>query len=139
MTDHTPSDETPSDHTSADQTPSDQQPRFPSSEDRAPKGMKGWLARRAEAMLSKPRRALPALTEQGECQVVLQVVGPRPVTVITVISEATGLDFMTASKIAQDAPAVVVSGISEASAERVVERLENAGARAVGGERYRPQ
>jgi ribosomal protein L7/L12 len=90
-------------------------------------------------MLRKPRRALPTLTEPGECQVVLQVVGPHPVTVITVISEATGLDFITASKVAQDAPAVVVSGVSEASAERVVERLEKAGAQAVGGERYRPE
>ena len=105
----------------------------------APKGMKGWLARRAEAMLRKPRHALPALTEPGECQVVLQLVGAHPVTVITVISEATGLDFVTASSLAQDAPAVVVSGISEASAERVVERLEKAGAKAVGGERYRPE
>jgi len=107
--------------------------------DQAPKGLKGWLARRAEAMLRKPRHALPALTEPGECQVVLQVVGTRPVTVITVISEATGLDFVTASALAQDAPAVVVSGISEDSAERVVERLEKAGARAVAGERYRPE
>ena len=105
----------------------------------APKGMKGWLARRAEAMLRKPRHALPALTEPGECQVVLQLVGTHPVTVITVISEATGLDFVTASNLAQDAPAVVVSGISEASADRVVERLEKAGAKAVGGERYRPE
>jgi ribosomal protein L7/L12 len=56
-----------------------------------------------------------------------------------VISEATGLDFISASAIAQDAPAIVVSGISEASAELVVERLENAGAKAVVGEAYRPQ
>ena len=108
-------------------------------EPEAPRGLKGWLSRRAEAMLSKPRRALPALTEPGEYQVVLQLTGPKPVTAITVISEATGLDFVTASSLAQDAPAVVVSGISEASAERVVERLEKAGAKAVGGERYRPE
>jgi len=105
----------------------------------SPKGLKGWLARRAEAMLRKPRRALPTLTEPGECQVVLQVTGSSPVTVITVITEATGLDFMSASQLAQDAPAIVVSGISEASAERVVERLEKAGAKAVTSEPYRPQ
>ncbi len=104
----------------------------------SPRGLKGWLARRAEAMLRKPRRTLPALTEPGECQVVLQVTGASPVTVITVITEATGLDFMSASKLARDAPAVVVSGISEASAERVVERLQKAGAKAVAGEPYRP-
>jgi ribosomal protein L7/L12 len=89
-------------------------------------------------MLSKPRRALPALTQPGEFQVVLQVSGASPVRVITVISEATGLDFMSASMLAQDAPVVVVSGISAASAERVVERLQGAGARAVLGEPYRP-
>ncbi|HEY5247079.1 MAG TPA: ribosomal protein L7/L12 [Dermatophilaceae bacterium] len=90
-------------------------------------------------MLQKPRRALPALTEPGQCQVVLQVTGASPVTVITVITEATGLDFMSASKLAQDAPAIMVSGISEDSAERVVERLERAGAKAVSGEPYRPE
>lgn len=103
-----------------------------------PKGLKGWLARRAEAMLRKPRRALPALREPGQSQVILQVTGASPVTVITVITEATGLDFMSASQLAQDAPVIVVSGISSASAERVAERLQKAGARAVVGEPYRP-
>jgi ribosomal protein L7/L12 len=65
--------------------------------------------------------------------------GPNPVTVVTVITEATGLDFMSASRLAQEAPAVVVSGISEASADLVVERLRKAGAKAVAGERYRPE
>jgi len=111
----------------------------PAPDDIPPRGLKGWLARRAEAMLRRPRRALPALTEQGECQVVLQVTGANPVTVVTVITEATGLDFMSASKLAQEAPVVVVSGISEASAERVVERLQKAGAKAVTGEPYRPE
>jgi ribosomal protein L7/L12 len=123
-----------SDPTPPDPTPTDPTP----SEATSPRGLKGWLARRAEAMLRKPRRALPELTEPGDCQVVLQVTGASPVTVITVITEATGLDFMSASKLAQDAPAVVVSGISEASAERVVERLQKAGAKAVTGEPYRP-
>lgn len=103
------------------------------------KGLKGWMARRAETMLRKPRRTLPALTEPGECQVVLQLTGASPVRVVTVISEATGLDLMSASLLAQDAPAVVVSGVSQASADRVVERLQNAGAKAVVGESYRPQ
>jgi ribosomal protein L7/L12 len=97
------------------------------------------MARRAESMLRKPRRARPALTEPGEYQVVLQLTGASPVRVVTVISEATGLDFMSASALAQDAPAVVVSGISQDSADRVVERLQKAGAKAVVGESYRPQ
>lgn len=103
------------------------------------KGLKGWMARRAETMLRKPRRARPALTEPGDYQVVLQLTGASPVRVVTVISEATGLDFLSASALAQDAPAVVVSGISQGSADRVVERLQKAGAKAVVGESYRPQ
>ena len=108
------------------------------SEPAASRGLRGWLQRRAEAMLRKPQRALPALTQPGECQVVLQLPGASVVRVIAVISEATGLDFVSASKIAQDAPAIVVSGISEASAELVVERLQKVGAKAVVGEPYRP-
>lgn len=112
-------------------------PTEPTPDPSSPRWLKGWLWRRAETMMHKPRRALPALTEPGQCHVVLQVSGDRAVHVITVISEATGLDFISASKLAQDAPVVVVSGISGASAERVVERLRKAGARAVAGESYR--
>jgi ribosomal protein L7/L12 len=93
--------------------------------------VRGWLQRRAEAMLSKPGRRLAALAEPGECRVVLQVTGATPIKVIKVVCQATGLDLMSASKLVQDAPVVVVSGISEASAERVVGRLQKAGARAV--------
>ncbi len=103
------------------------------------KGWRGLLQRRAEAVMRKPRRASVALTEPGERQVVLQLIGPRPVQVIAIISQATGLDLVSASNLARDAPVVVVSGISEASADRVVERLEKAGARAVAGESYRPE
>jgi ribosomal protein L7/L12 len=71
--------------------------------------------------------------------VVLQQVGPRPVQVMAIISQATGLDLVSASNLARDAPVVVVSGISDASADRVVERLQKAGARAVSGESYRSE
>ena len=106
----------------------------------APSGkeLKGWVQRRAEAMLRKPGRASAALSEPGQCQVVLQLVGPKPIHVIAVIRSATGLDLLSASALAKDAPAVVVSGISEASADRVVEQLQKAGARAVAGASYQP-
>jgi len=104
-----------------------------------PRGFKGWLARRGEAMLRKPGRALPALAEPGEYHVVLQLAGHSPVAVVKVISLATGRDFMSASQLAREAPAVVVSQVSEASAERVLKRLRKAGARAVVGEQYQPQ
>jgi len=124
MTDPTPFDPT------VDPTPIEPAPA---------KGWRGLLQRRAEAVMRKPRRASVALTEPGERQVVLQLIGPRPVQVIAIISQATGLDLVSASNLARDAPVVVVSGISEASADRVVERLEKAGARAVAGESYRPE
>jgi ribosomal protein L7/L12 len=98
----------------------------------------GWLQRRAEAMMRKPGRASAALTEPGESQVVLQLIGSRPINVIAIISQATGLDLVSASNLAKDAPVVVVSGVSEVSANRVVERLQKAGAKAVAGESYRP-
>jgi ribosomal protein L7/L12 len=118
-----------------DWTPTDSTPTDADS----PKGVRGWLQRRAEALLRKPGRALPALREPGDRQVVLQVRGAKPIPVITVICQATGLDFVSAQALAHDAPIVVVAGISEASANRVVERLHKAGAKAVVGEAYRPQ
>ena len=130
MTDLPPVDPTPFDPAQFDPTPVDSAPA---------KGLRGLLQRRAEAMLRKPRRASAALAEPGERQVVLQLIGPRPVQVIAIISQATGLDIVSASNLARDAPAVVVSGVSEASADRVVERLQKAGARAVAGESYRPE
>jgi ribosomal protein L7/L12 len=102
----------------------------------AARGLKGWFQRRAEVLLRKPGRALPALSEPGDSQVVLQVTGPTPIQVVKVICQATGLDLISASHVAGDAPVVVVSGISEASAEAVVERLKKAGARAVAGGSY---
>jgi ribosomal protein L7/L12 len=103
------------------------------------KGVRGWLQRRAEALLSRPGRSVATLSEPGGSQVVLQVTGATPIKVVKVIAQATGLDLMSASSLARDAPVIVVTGISEASAHRVVERLENAGAKAVVGEPYRPE
>ncbi|MHB8186722.1 MAG: ribosomal protein L7/L12 [Dermatophilaceae bacterium] len=125
MTDPTPFDPTPFDPTPITPAPA--------------KGLRGLLQRRAEAMLRKPGRASAALTEPGERQVVLQLIGPRPIHVIAIISQATGLDLVSANSLVRDAPVVVVSGVSEASAERVVEQLQKAGAKAVAGESYRPQ
>jgi ribosomal protein L7/L12 len=109
--------------------------RIPSGAEPA-RGLKGWFQRRAEVLLRKPGRALPQLSEPGESQVVLQVTGPTPIQVVKVICQATGLDLISASHLAKDAPVVVVSGISEVSADAVVERLKKAGARAVAGGSY---
>ncbi len=127
-------DEIPSDPASDDPTRSGLTPNGATSA----KGLKGLLQRRAEAMLRKPGRASAALTEPGEFHVVLQLIGARPLQVMGVIRQATGLDVISASNLAREAPVVVVSGISAASAELVVGRLEKAGAKAVAGETYQP-
>ena len=129
MPDEMPSDPAPDDPTLSGLTPSGAE---------SAKGLKGFLQRRAEAMLRKPGRASAALTEPGEFHVVLQLIGPRPVQVMAVIRQATGLDVISASNLARDAPVVVVSGISAASAELLVERLQKVGAKAVAGETYQP-
>jgi ribosomal protein L7/L12 len=82
---------------------------------------------------------LAALSEPGESQVILQVTGATPIKVVKVIAQATGLDLRSASNLARDAPVVVASGISESSAERVVDALQKAGAKALAGEPYRPE
>jgi ribosomal protein L7/L12 len=130
MTDPTPRDPVPRDPVPTEPLPTEPVPA---------RGLRGLLQRRAEAILRKPGRASAALTEPGESQVVLQLIGSRPIQVIAVISQATGLDLVSASNLAKDAPAVVVKGVSEASANRVVERLQKAGAKAVAGEAYRPE
>jgi ribosomal protein L7/L12 len=70
-------------------------------------------------------------TEPGPYRVVLQVPGGTAIQVIKQIRETTDLGLLEAKKIVDDAPAVVVEGLSEQSAELVADRLRAAGARAV--------
>jgi ribosomal protein L7/L12 len=102
------------------------------------KGLKGWLQRRAESALRKPGRASPSFTEPGEYHVVLQLIGAKPIQVLAVIAQVTGLDLLSARDLARDTPVIVVSGVSQTSADRVVGRLQKAGAKAVVGEQYQP-
>ena len=104
----------------------------------AEKGLKGWLQRRAESALRKPGRASASFTEPGEYHVVLQLIGAKPIKVMAVIAQVTGLDLISARDLARDTPVVVVSGISQTSADRVVGRLQQVGAKAVVGEQYQP-
>ena len=108
------------------------------SEMPAEKGLKGWLQRRAESALRKPGRASASFTEPGEYHVVLQLIGAKPIKVMAVIAQVTGLDLISARDLARDTPVVVVSGISQTSADRVVGRLQQVGAKAVVGEQYQP-
>jgi ribosomal protein L7/L12 len=73
----------------------------------------------------------PEFTEPGGHRVILQVPGPRPILVIREIRRTTGYELVKAKKAIDDWPSIVVSDLSESSAERVAERLRAAGARAV--------
>ncbi|MEO8517993.1 MAG: ribosomal protein L7/L12 [Dermatophilaceae bacterium] len=122
-----------------DADPGDQIPNEPGlAGSPSARGLRGWLQRRAESALRRPGRASPEFTEPGEYHVVLQLVGAKPVQVMTVIAQVTGLDLISARDMTQDTPVVLVSGVSEASADRAVSRLQKAGARAVVGEQYQP-
>lgn len=69
--------------------------------------------------------------EPGEYRVVLQVPGPRPVTVIREIRRIRTLGLLEAKQLVDAAPVVVAEGLSEQSAELVADRLRAAGARAL--------
>ena len=118
--------------------PTDPAPADVPSDMPAGKGLKGWVQRRAESALRKPGRASPSFTEPGEYHVVLQLIGVKPIHVMAVIAQVTGLDLLSARDLARDTPVVLVSGVSQTSADRVVGRLQKAGAKAVVGEQYQP-
>jgi ribosomal protein L7/L12 len=79
----------------------------------------------------RPRRPAAKYTEPGAFRVVLQVRSGTPILVIGQIRRTTGLRLPEAQKIFDDAPAIVVAGLSETSAELVADRLRAAGAKAV--------
>ncbi|MFI7587138.1 ribosomal protein L7/L12 [Spongisporangium articulatum] len=70
-------------------------------------------------------------TEPGEFRVVLQLPGAQPLLVVRELRRVSTLDLEAAVAVVKDAPAIVVEGLSEASAGAVVERLVRAGGRAV--------
>ena len=78
-----------------------------------------------------PRPPSAKFTEPGRYRVVLQVPGNKAIQVIKQIRVTTGLGLLEAKQLVDDAPAVVVEGLSEQSAELVADRLRAAGARAL--------
>ena len=80
---------------------------------------------------SGPRTAAARFTEPGEYRVVLQVPEGKQIQVIKQIRETTALGLPEAKKLIDDAPAVVVEGLSQESAELVADRLRAAGAKAL--------
>jgi large subunit ribosomal protein L7/L12 len=73
-----------------------------------------------------PKEAAPG----PGCEVTLTELGPNKIEVIKVIREYTSLGLKEAKDLAESAPAVVCSGISDQTAEKMRRDLERAGARA---------
>jgi ribosomal protein L7/L12 len=63
------------------------------------------------------------------CVVTLTETGPNKIEVIKIIREYTNLGLKEAKDLAESAPAVVCSGLSDQTAERMKRDLERAGAR----------
>jgi ribosomal protein L7/L12 len=68
--------------------------------------------------------------EDGDFQVTLRAVGGRSIEVIKAVREVTGAGVAEAKGKVDFAPTTIAVGLSEASATRVRERLEQAGATA---------
>jgi ribosomal protein L7/L12 len=77
-----------------------------------------------------PQAPAAEFTAPGRFRVVLQVPGNRQIQVIQQIRRTTTLGLVEARQLLAEAPAVVVEGLSEESAELVADRLRAAGARA---------
>jgi hypothetical protein len=80
---------------------------------------------------AKPGRAPQRFSEPGSNRVVLQLPGPNAVMVIREIRRTTGLGLLEAKQLAEEAPVVVVEGLSQTSAELVADRLRAAGGKAL--------
>jgi len=69
--------------------------------------------------------------EQGDFRVVLRAAGSRSLDVVKAVREVTGVGAGEAKTKVDIAPTTIAIGLSEASATRVCERLQQAGATAV--------
>ena len=72
--------------------------------------------------------AAPADEEQTEFEVTLKEVGPNKVNVIKAVREVTSLGLREAKELVESSPAKVKEGITNAEAETVKGKLEEAGA-----------
>jgi large subunit ribosomal protein L7/L12 len=77
------------------------------------------------------RRAPAQFLEPGMCSVELRSPGERPIEAIKALREVTGAGLVDANSKIQAAPLIVAGGLSAESADRVRDRLENAGATVV--------
>ena len=77
---------------------------------------------------SGTEEAAPADEEQTEFEVTLKEVGPNKVNVIKAVREVTSLGLREAKELVESSPAKVKEGVTNAEAETVKGKLEEAGA-----------
>jgi len=83
--------------------------------------------------MAMARRAAPRLllVLPGTWRLALESAGEKPIQVIKVLRELTGMDLLSAKTAVESAPTEVGSGLSEAYARRGAQLLNRAGATAV--------
>lgn len=80
------------------------------------------------AVAAAPAAAAAAVEEKTEFDVILASAGAQKIQVIKVVRELTGLGLKEAKDLVDGAPKPVKEGISQADADAVKAKLEEAGA-----------
>ena len=83
----------------------------------------------APVMVAGAGAAAPAAEEKTEFDVVLKSAGANKINVIKVVKEATGLGLKEAKAIVDGAPKAVKEKVSQAEADDIKKKLEEAGAK----------
>ncbi|MDR3021193.1 MAG: 50S ribosomal protein L7/L12 [Clostridiales bacterium] len=75
--------------------------------------------------------AAPVAEEKTEFNVVLKEVGANKINVIKVVREVTGLGLSEAKALVDGAPKTIKEGVAKASADEMIAKFKDAGAKAV--------
>jgi len=90
----------------------------------------GVSAAAAVAVAGPAAGPAAAAEEQTEFNVMLESFGENKVNVIKVVRELTGLGLKEAKDLVESAPAAVKEGVDKATADELVKKLTEAGAKA---------
>ena len=90
----------------------------------------GVSAAAAVAVAGPAAGAAAAVEEQTEFNVMLESFGENKVNVIKVVRELTGLGLKEAKDLVESAPAAIKEGVNKATADELVKKLTDAGAKA---------
>lgn len=88
------------------------------------------VAAAAAPVAAQEAPAAPVQEEQTEFDVILKEVGPEKVRVIKAVREITTLGLREAKQVVDEAPSVILKGVSKEEAEKGKKVLEEAGAKA---------